>query len=57
MPKRLASYSETLIDNIFSIVLSCDAKSGKINATISGRLLRFLFASNVLANTLSNPIN
>ena len=53
-PTRLTSHSKTLIDNIFSNVLSCEAMSGNITATISHHLPQFLFAPNVLSNPLCN---
>ena len=53
-PTRLTSHSKTLIDNIFSNVLSCEAISGNITATVSAHLPQFLFASNVLANPSCN---
>ena len=34
-PIKLNSYPKTLIDSIFSNVLSCEAKSGNITATIT----------------------
>ena len=37
-PLRLTSHSKTLIDNIFSNELSCEAISGNITATISDHL-------------------
>ena len=45
--RRLTIHSKTLIDNIFSNVLSCEAISGNITATMSDHLPRFLFAPNV----------
>ena len=56
-PTRLISNSKTFIDNIFSNVLSCEAISGNITATISDHLSQFLFASNVLSNPLCNKSN
>ena len=47
LPRRLTIHSKTLIDNIFSNVLSCEAISGNITATMSDHLPRFLFAPNV----------
>ena len=56
-PTRLISHSKTLIYHIFSNVLSCEAISGNITATISDHLPQFLFASNVLSNPLCNLSN
>ena len=56
-PTRITSHSKTLIDNIFSNVLSFEAISGNITATISDHLPQFLFAPNVLSNPLCNKSN
>ena len=56
-PARLTSHSKTFIDNIFSNVLSCEAISGNITATIPDHLPQFLFAPNVLSNPLCNKSN
>ena len=56
-PTRLTTHSKTLIDNIFSNVLSCETISGNITATISHHLPQFLFALNVLSNALCNKSN
>ena len=56
-PTRLTSHSKTLIDNIFSNVLLCEAISGNITATISDHPPQFLFAPNVLSNHLCNKSN
>ena len=56
-PTRITSHSKTLIDNIFSNVLSFEAISGNITATISDHLTQFLFAPNVLSNPLCNKSN
>ena len=56
-PTRITSHSKTLIDNIFSNVLSFEAISGDITATISDHLPQFLFAPNVLSNPLCNKSN
>ena len=56
-PTRLTSHSKTLIDNIFSNVLSCETISRNITATISDHLPQFLFAPNVLSNPLCNKSN
>ena len=56
-PTRITSHSKTLIDNIFSNVLSFEAISGNITATISDHLPQFVFAPNVLSNPLCNKSN
>ena len=56
-PKKLTSHSKTLIYNIFSNVLSCEAISGNITTTIPDHLPQFLFAPNVLSNPLCNKSN
>ena len=53
-PTLITSHSKTLIDNIFSNVLSFEATSGNITATVSDHLPQFLFAPNVLSNPLCN---
>ena len=55
-PTKLTSNSKTLIDNIFSNVLSCEAISGNITATILDHLPRFLFAPNVCSQNLTKKI-
>ena len=49
-PTRLTSHSKTLIDNIFSNVISYEVISVNITATISDHLPQFLFAPNVFSN-------
>ena len=44
------SHSKTLIDNIFSNVISYEVVSGIITATVSDHLPQFLFIPNVLSN-------
>ena len=56
-PTRLTSHSKTLIDNIFSNVLSCETISRNITATISDHLPQFLFAPNELLKPLCNKSN
>ena len=56
-PTKLTSHSKTLIDNIFSNVLSCEVISENITAIISDHLPQFLFAPNVLSNPLCNKSN
>ena len=53
----LNPHSKTLIDNIFSNILSFEAISGNISATMSDHLPRFLFAPNVLSYLLCNKSN
>ena len=55
-PTRLTIHSKTPND-IFSNLLSCEAISGNITATISNHLAQFLFAPNVLSNPLCNKSN
>ena len=45
-PTRLTSHSKTLIDNIFSNILSSEIISGNLTATISDHLPQFLFSPN-----------
>ena len=52
-PNRLTSHSKTLIDNIFSNVISYEVTSGNITATISDLLPQFLFDPNVFSNHLA----
>ena len=49
-PTRFTSYSKTLIDNIFSNVISHEVTSGNITATISDHLPQFVFVPNVFSN-------
>ena len=53
-PSRNTSHSRTLIDNIFSNVISKDIICGNITATISDHLPQFLVSPNTFANPLSN---
>ena len=53
-PSRHTSHSRTLIDNIFSNVVSKDIISGNIAATISDRLPQFLISSNTFIDPPSN---
>ena len=53
-PTRLTRHSKTLIDNIFSNILSSEIISGNLTATISDHLLQFLFAPNILSNRSYN---
>ena len=56
-PSRHTSYSRTLIDNIFSNVISKDIIFGNITATISDHLPQFLVSPNIFANPPSNKSN
>ena len=49
-PTRLTSHSKTLIDNIFSNVISYKVISGNITATISDHPPQSLFVPNVFSN-------
>ena len=49
-PTRLASHSKSLIDNIFSNILSSEIISGNLNATVSDHPPQFLFAPNILSS-------
>ena len=56
-PTRLTSHSKTLIDNIFSNILSSEIMSGNLTATISDHLPQFLSAPNILSNSSYNRSN
>ena len=56
-PTRLTSHLKTLIDNIFSNILSSEIISGNLTATISDHLPQFLFAPNILSNPSYNRSN
>ena len=53
-PTRLISHSKTLINNIFSNMLSSEIISGNLTATISDHLHQFLVAPDILSNTSYN---
>ena len=53
-PSRHKSHSRTLIDNIFSNVISKDSICGNITAIISDHLPQFLVSPNTFANPPSN---
>ena len=53
-PTRLISHSKTLINNIFSNMLSSETISGNLTATISDHLPQFLVAPDILSNTSYN---
>ena len=54
---RDASHSKTLIDNIFSNVISKDIIFGNITATISDHVPQFLISSNTFGDPTSNKSN
>ena len=56
-PKRLTSHPKTLIDDIFSNILSSEIISGNLTATISDHLPQFLFAPDILSNSSYNRSN
>ena len=56
-PSRHTSHSRTLVDNIFSIVISRNIICGNITATISDHLPEFLVSPNTFANPPSNKSN
>ena len=53
-PSQHTSHSRTLIDNIFSNVISKDIVCGNTTATISDHLPKFLVSPNTFANPPSN---
>ena len=56
-PTRITSYSNTLIDNIFSNIIDPDIISGNLTATISDHLPQFAIIHNILGNTSGNKSN
>ena len=56
-PSRHTSHSRTIVDNIFSNVISKDIICGNITATISHHLPQFLISPNTFANSPSNRSN
>ena len=56
-PSRHTSQSRTLIDNVFSNVISKDIICGNITAIISDHLPQFLVSPNTFANLPSNKCN
>ena len=56
-PTRTTSHSKTLIDNIFSNIISHEMISGNITATISDHLPQFLFVPNVLSKVSCQKSN
>ena len=56
-PTRITSHFKTLIDSIFSNIISHEMVSGNITATISDHLPQFLFAPNVHSKTSCQKSN
>ena len=56
-PTRITSYSDTLIDNIFSNVIDPDIISGNLTATISDHLPQFAIIPNMFGNISGNKSN
>ena len=56
-PTRITSYSNTLIDNMFSSVIEPDIISGNLTATISDHLPQFAIVPNIFGNILGNKYN
>ena len=56
-PTRVTSNSKTIIDNIFSNIISTDIISGNLTATISDHLPEFLIAPEIFRNSPSNKSN
>ena len=56
-PTRLTSHSKTLIDNIFSNIISPEAISGHLTSTVSDYLLQFMIIPNVFCNPPPNKAN
>ena len=54
---RTTSHSKTLIDNIFSNLISHEIISGNITATISNHLPQFLFVPNIMSKTSTQRSN
>ena len=50
-PTRITSHSNTIIDNIFSNIVSSDIISGNLTATISDHLPQFLIAPDIFSNS------
>ena len=56
-PKRVTSNSKTIIDNIFSKIISTDIKSGNLTTITSDYLPQFLIAPEIFRNSPSNKSN
>ena len=53
-PTEITSHSNTLINNMFSIVIDPEIMSGNLTATISDHLPQFSINSNMLGNISGN---
>ena len=56
-PTRISSYSNILIENIFSSVIDPDITSGDLTATISDHLPQFAIIANMFGNDSGNKPN
>ena len=56
-PTKITSYSNTLIDNIFSNVIDPDIISGNLSVTISDHLTQFAIIPNMFGNTSRKKSN
>ena len=56
-PTRITSHSNTLIDNIFSIVIDPNIISGDLTGTISDHLPQFSIIPNMFGNIPGNKSN
>ena len=56
-PTRITNNSKTLIDNIYSNVISPNNISGNITATISEHLPQFLIAPDIFSKLPSTKLN
>ena len=56
-PTRIINNSKTLIDNIYSNVITPNNISGNITATISDHLPQFLIAPRIFSNPPSTKLN
>ena len=56
-PTRLTSHSKTLIDNIFSNIISQEAISGNPTSTISDHFPQLMFVPNLFSSSPSNKAN
>ena len=53
-PTKITSHSNTLINNMFSIVIDPEIMSGNLTATISDHLPQFSSISNMFYNISGN---
>ena len=56
-PTRITDHSETVIDNIFSNIITVDAISGNLTAMISDHHPQIMIVPNALANPPSDRSN